>query len=191
MRFVRIFISFLLGIKRNEMADVLMCVCVSDPYTYIFNNNHVFCTSKVYQHSAVVIGTRRPPLVKNEFISGSSVLNHRFPAGWLEGRRAGGPKAIYHRRGRLAAVNGQEAFGRRAVKKKEKKPVLRCLTNWLKATQTDAPKTWHTRLAYGEKFFDETVAAGGVVKKIGNDRGRGGFDVGKTENGGLGHNKRQ
>lgn len=145
------------------MADVFMCVCVSDTYTYIFNNNHVFCTSKVHQHSVVVIGTRRPPLVKNEFISGSSVLNHRFPARWLEGGRAVS-KAIYHQRGRLAAVNGQEAFGRRVVKK-GKKPVLRCLTNWLKATQTDAPKTWHTRLAYGVKFFDEKAAAGAGKKK--------------------------
>lgn len=149
----------------------------------------MFCTSKVHQHSVVVIGNRRPPLVKNEFISGSSVLNHRFPARWLEGGRAVS-KAIYHQRGRLAAVNGQEAFGRRVVKKgKKTRPPL---SNKLIKSYPNrrAENLTHSSGLWGEIFRRE--GGGGCWrKKVGNDRGRGGFDVGKTESGGLGHNKRQ
>jgi len=46
--------------------------------------------------------------MKNELISGRNVLNHRLPT--MSDRRGGCPMAIYHRGGRLAAVNGQEAL---------------------------------------------------------------------------------
>lgn len=83
--------------------------------------------------------------------------------GWKAGGRSQGH--LSPERQISGCQRAGSAFRRRAVKKGKKKPVLCCLTNWLKATQTDALKTWHTRLAYGVKFFDENAAADGAVKK--------------------------
>jgi len=120
MRFVGIFISFFLCIKRNEMADVLMCVCVSDPYTYIFNIIttcfvHLKYTSTPRLSSGP--GDRHSWKMSSFRAAVFSIIVFRRD-GWRAGGRSQGH--LSPERQISGCQRAGSAFGRRAVKKGKK-----------------------------------------------------------------------
>lgn len=98
--------------------------------------------------------------MKNEFISGE--VQQCSQSSFTEaenGRRVGRLEAIYHQRGRLAAVIGQEAFGKansekkKVKKKKQNRPSLsnKLIKSYPK---TNAAKNLtHSAGLSGEKFW--------------------------------------
>lgn len=140
----------------------------------------------------VVIGTGWPPLIVDHEkwvhfalqYSQSSFAGDARQERWVsQGHLSPARQISGCQRGRKLFP---KASSKKKKKEKRKKPVLRCLTNWLKATQTDAPKTWHTRLAYGRNFKRDVTAE----KKVGNERQRWFWRWGKNESRSR-NNKRQ
>lgn len=89
----------------------------------VLRENHVFCTSEKYQHFMVVIGTRRrsAPTMKNEFISGGSILNHRLAV--AQRREAWASRGHLSPERQISGCRRAGSFRKASsTKKKKKKP---------------------------------------------------------------------
>jgi len=108
----------------------------------------------------------------------------------MVGRRAGGLQGHLSPERQISGCQRAGSFWKASSEKRKKtRPPL---SNKLIKSYPNrrAENLTHSSGLWGEIFRRE--GGGGCWrKKVGNDRGRGGFDVGKTESGGLGHNKRQ